>query len=162
MVNILSPSGLEDPIGGEAHSRAMLSRNWVRINDQLPRIDKTNSTLDNANFNMTTSTFSRVRTGTTGFVIARIRCVSDVAVALPINTAAGSNAGVVVPAGYMPKDSIDMSPAIQSGVSRGDEVQVSLNTLGQLLLRSNTGSALTTTIGAAICWNVTYEWDGVL
>lgn len=33
MVSILSPSGLEDPAGGEAHSRAMVSRNWNRIND---------------------------------------------------------------------------------------------------------------------------------
>lgn len=33
MVNILSPSGLEDPLGGEPHSRAMHSRNLGRINE---------------------------------------------------------------------------------------------------------------------------------
>lgn len=162
MVNILSPSGLEDPIGGEAHSRAMLSRNWVRINDQLPQIDTVASTIDVTNFNFTSSVFTRIRVGVKGIVVAAIRAVVDTADALPLNTAAGDSYSDVIPAGYRPKVTQNYFQSIVTGAGRGDEVQTSVNPAGAWLIRGNTGSVYTTIVGSQVNSYIVYEWDGVL
>lgn len=152
--------GLIKPDEGEMYDVDILNNNLDAIDLGLVKIDTANSTIDVANFNFTSSTFTRIRVQNKGIVVAAITAVVDTADALPINTATGDAYAGVIPAGYRPKTTKNYFQAIVAGAGRGDEVQVALIPDGQWLVRSNTGSAYTTFVGSQINTFITYEWDG--
>jgi len=167
MPNILSPSGLEDPVGGEAHSRAMLSRNNGRINLGLASMTTANSTYNINSISGVTSRFTRVRIGNTGFIIAEFGLDIDTST---ITIAAASAAATVlpglIPIGYRPllvSHSIPMmgvAPVTNAGSIA--HLQWGFRENGDLLLRHNANTAYTTVTGTEMNFFATYVWDGVV
>lgn len=155
--------GLVKPTTLEQYALSVLNNNMDILDAAAIHIDTVNSSADWTNFDFRQSVFTRIRVGNTGIIVAHILAIVDTATALPINTATGANYGNVAPVGYRPKNLFQgYFPAIQSGAGRGDEVQAAIATNGDWLVRSNTGSALTPTVGAVVRQVIVYEWDGNL
>jgi hypothetical protein len=162
VVNILSPSGLEDPIGGEAHSRAMLSRNWGRLNDAMMQVDYGTSSISNGTWDFTACRFTRVRTGTRGIIVVELY-LTLTAVVVPSNTSALLSVAGVIPVGYRPlgATSIPVLSALTSNAGVGQQVGVALKSDGSFGIRSQ-GAGFTATAGSQIYSQHVYRWDGVL
>jgi hypothetical protein len=165
MVNILSPSGLEDPIGGEAHSRAMLSRNWGRVNLGLGIVSTVNGTYNVNSINGTSSKFTRIRFGSVGIIVAEFGLDIDTnVISIAASTAAATVLPSFIPVGYRPKTvphSIPMmgvAPVTNAG--SGAQLQWGFNTSGDLLLRNTSASTYTTVSGTDMNFFAVYEWDG--
>lgn len=165
MVSILSPSGLEDPAGGENHSRAMLSRNWGRINSGLGLISTVNGSYNLNGLNGTTSKFTRIRFGANaGIVVAEFGLDIDTStIVIAASTALATSLPGFIPAGYRPMTvphSIPLcgvSPVTNAG--SGVSLQWGFNVSGDFLLRS-TGAAYTTVTGTELNAYAVYLWDG--
>jgi hypothetical protein len=164
MVNILSPSGLEDPTGGESHSRAMLSRNWGRINTGLGIVSTVNGAYNLNGINGTSSKFTRIRFGSVGIIVAEFALdIDTTSISIAASTAGPTSLPSFIPVGYRPKSvphSIPLygiSPVTNAG--SGVSLQWGYNASGDVLLRS-TGAAYTTVSGTDMNFAAVYEWDG--
>jgi hypothetical protein len=109
----------------------------------------------------TLSMYTRQRIGLEGTVTAHI-VVALGSNTLPTNTS--SNLLLVagcVPPGFRAAHTIGNSPAVISGMGRGDAVQFQILANGDLTLRS-AGATFTTLSGSTLILDVTYRWNGVL
>lgn len=163
MADISVPLGLEMPVGGELHSRAMLNRNSQRVNDAITLIDYTSCAYKDTNWDGTICKFTRVRVGSVGIVIADI-VFSLKAVALPVNTAAPIELAGFIPAGFngVPGASLPMETTTTANSGQGTPVNVGLRFSDKTFLVRSAGAAFTTVAGSTITWHCAYRWDGSL
>lgn len=155
--------GLIKAAEGEPYDLDLINNNLDAIDLGLVKIDTVNSTANWTNFSFLASTFTRVRIKNTGFVIAHIQALVDVASAIPANTVSGDNYGNVVPAGYRPKRTQGYTNFVQTGPTNniGTNAQCAITPSGDWLVRAN-GTGYTTTFASIIHCYWTYEWDGNL
>lgn len=162
MSTVTTLLGLVKPTTLEQYALSVFNNNMDLIDAASVQVDSVMSTANWTNFSFLNSSFTRVRVGNKGIVVAQVAALVDVASTTPTNTQTGDNYGNVAPTGYRPKRTLNYTPCIQSGNGRGDTVQCALSTAGDWFIRSNTGSGFLTTAAATVNSYWAYEWDGNL
>lgn len=151
--------GLQKAAEGENYDLDLTNANLDAIDLGLLKITTANSTLDTGATTCTGSSFTRLRVGNQGIVVALIACSFDVPVTLAANTAASTVIGTLVPAGFMPAATLNPQPGVLSGNGQGTGVQWSLTSAGQLQIRSE-GASFNTVAASSLNIATVYRWDG--
>lgn len=162
MSTVTTLLGLVKPTTLEQYALSVMNNNMDLIDAASVQIDTASSTANWTNFSFLGSTFTRMRVGNEGIVVAHIQALVDTASTVPFNTQTGHDYANVAPAGYRPERLQSYTTFVQSAAGRGDNVQCALDSLGNWYIRSNTASGFTTTFNAIVHCFWTYEWDGNL
>lgn len=162
MADILAPLGLELPVGGELHSRAMHLRNLTRLNNAALLIDQTNSTYNLAGWDLTNCKFTRLRVGLIGIVVVEL-VVTLATPVFPANTAAPTSMAGAVPVGYAPVagPSLPLQSINTANNGTGSALQAGWKSDRSFNIRS-AGAGFTGVAGSTIYWSTAYRWDGNL
>jgi len=154
---------LVKPTTAEQFSLATYNNNLDLIDAKAAQYSEAQGTINGTNYDFRQSTFTRIRLGATqGIVVTELIIIFKTAVSIPANNAASLLlSAAVCPPGYRPNQNIGLLPSAVSAAGASGGLEVSMNSSGDVNIRSF-GAGFTTTVNSQTEALMVYRWDGSL